>query len=59
MSRPPCCAVQEHADLVEHLARGEATAAVSLMLRYLGANEARLDGNRRDEPQITPGPAAI
>lgn len=39
---PPCCAVQEHAVLVEHLARGEVDAAMALMLRHLGANEARL-----------------
>lgn len=40
---PPCCAVQEHAVIVEHLARGEAEAAVAQMLRHLGANEARID----------------
>lgn len=49
---PPCCAVQEHADLVDHLARGESAAAVTLMLRHLGANEARLDSERRDEQSI-------
>lgn len=47
---PPCCAVQEHADLVDHLARGESAAAVALMLRHLGANEARLGSERCDEP---------
>jgi len=44
--------VQEHAALVDHLARGDTTAAVSLMLRHLGANEARLDSERRDTPAV-------
>jgi DNA-binding GntR family transcriptional regulator len=44
--------VQEHADLIDHLARGDAPAAVALMLRHLGANEARLDSERRDAPLI-------
>lgn len=51
---PPCCAVQEHAELVDHLARGESAAAVALMLRHLGANEARLDNERRDAPATVP-----
>ncbi|MCQ4162533.1 FCD domain-containing protein [Roseomonas sp. GC11] len=39
----PCCAVREHGDIVEHLARGETDQAVALMTRHLGANQSRVD----------------
>ncbi len=56
---PPCCAVQEHATLVEHLAQGEVAAATALMLRHLGANEARLDSERHDRPGVAPHGASV
>ncbi|MBE9607308.1 GntR family transcriptional regulator [Acetobacteraceae bacterium H6797] len=38
----PACAIQEHADIVEHLARGEIEAASAVMARHLGQNQARV-----------------
>lgn len=38
----PDCAIQEHAQMVEYLARGEIEAAAAVMARHLGQNQARV-----------------